>query len=50
MKKILIYIFGKDWYCKMFHTLYVIKNNKWYCQKCKITRKKQLSDDYCGPM
>lgn len=40
----------KEEYCKMFHTSYGTKDNKWYCKKCNITHNKKLSDDDCGPM
>ena len=51
MVNLLKRIFGEEYYCRMFHTSYITKDNKWYCKKCDITRDKRLSDNYCcGPM
>ncbi len=46
MKNIIKKIFGTDWYCEMFHTMYGTKDNKWHCTKCNRTREKRLSDNY----
>ena len=42
-------LFSKEWYCRMFHTAYGTKDNKWHCEKCDITYDKKLSDCDIGP-
>ncbi len=51
MKKILVKLFGAEWYCRMFHGPYTDKNDKkmWYCEECNISYRKKYSDNFNGP-
>lgn len=44
MKKILVKLFGAEWYCRNFHSAIGTPDNKWYCDKCKLTFDKNASD------
>lgn len=47
MKKILIKWFGKEWYCRNFHSA-IFKNNMWYCGKCDLSYERRKHDDDLG--
>ena len=42
-------ILGEKLYCSLFHTSYGM-DDKWYCPKCKISKKKKLSDYDTSPL
>ena len=47
-RNILVKLFGKEWYCRNFHSPGPRKYT-WYCGKCKISYRRRLSDNDTGP-
>ena len=48
MKKLLIRLFGAEWYCRYWHSAIETADNKWYCKSCNLTREKRDSDNDLG--